>query len=55
MYPIFRITTTRGLQGIPQITSYEVDLKGILIPLLPAIAAFGNFILSVGVHAGWWK
>ena len=29
----------------------EVDWKGIVIPALPAIAAFGNFILSVGVVA----
>jgi hypothetical protein len=54
MYPIFRRTTTgAALQGGQQIT-YEVDWKGIVIPTLPAIAAFGNFIISVGVHAGWW-
>jgi hypothetical protein len=54
MYTIFRRTTTGAALGAPGTTSWEVDWKGIVIPALPAIAAFGNFILSVGVHAHWW-
>jgi hypothetical protein len=56
MYPIFKRTTTgTALQGGEQTTTIEVDWKGIVIPALPAIAAFGNFISSVGQHAGWWN
>ena len=56
MYTIFRRTTTgAALQSGQQTISYEVDWKGIVIPALPAVAAFGNFIISVGVHAHWWS
>jgi len=45
MYTIFRRTTTGAALGGPGTTSWEVDWKGIVNPALPAIAAFGNFIL----------
>jgi hypothetical protein len=55
MYTIFRRTTAGAGLVAPRTESWEVDWKGIVIPLLPAIAAFGNFIINVGLQAHWWK
>jgi len=60
MYTIFRrrTTTAAAVQGGEQTTSYEISWQvwiPIAISALPAIAAFGNFMISVGIHAGWWK
>jgi hypothetical protein len=51
MFELFRRVTHPAIQGGEQTTSYQVNWQ-IWIPIAIAI---GNFVLSLGVHANWWK
>ena len=59
MFELFRRVTHPAVQGAQQTTSYQVNTAVIWLPIaisaLAAISAFGNFFLSLGVHANWWK
>jgi hypothetical protein len=58
MFELFRRVTHPALQGGEQTTSYQVNWQAwipIAASALAAISAFGNFVLSLGVHANWWK
>jgi hypothetical protein len=51
MFELFRRVTHPALQGGEQTTSYQVNWQ----VWIPIAIAFGNFVLSLGVHANWWK